>query len=864
MRSIMKKKYGLHLMLAVFVLAAGIFFGSTQVKAAGNYSIQVNKTTNVVTVYTLDGTPVKAFVCSVGNATPVGTFHTQAKYIWKELYFSSYGQYSTRITGSILFHSVPYNSVNKAAQSYYAYNKLGVVASHGCIRLTVADAKWIYDNCPVGTTVNIINGSAANDPLGKPVAMHIPMSGQGWDPTDPDPANPYASAMPHIDAAADSFNVSYGSEFNPYAYVTAYDSLNNIVSGSMAIGGGVNTRALGGYNVSYSVTDALGRSASRVLTFLVVDDKPAAISGVKSKLTREYNSSIKVKSKVTAKTVDGTNLTKKIKIKVIYPGSKKEKTFKGNKFTFKKIGTYKINYYVTNTHNNKVTKKSCKVTVRDTKAPVVKGVKSKKTVEYKSKMNYKKGITAKLVSGKSVLSATKVYIKAPSAKSYKKLNAKSIKSYQFTKIGKYYVKYVATNPTSKKTTTKKMTVTVRDTKAPVVKGVKTARTQEYKSKLNLKKGITAKLVSGKSVLSTMKVYVKAPSDKSYKLLKDASAKSYTFTKVGTYQIKYVAVNATSKKTTIKTTKIKVQDTKAPVLTGDFTDQTAEYGSSVNLLAGIKAGLVSGKDLTAAVTVAVKLPGTDTFVTLNGADEMAAYVYSKTGEYQIRYAVTNPTGNKQTESIRKVLVQDTAAPVLTLDETLQAVYDETLACYQMQLDLADQPVFDPSKVTAALVSGTAVDSAQIRLQVTNEAGDVLTADENGIYNFTAAGIYTVAVTAANPLEASHTTSLTIRIEVTDLTNTPSTNSSDGEDNTGIETVPDTEAVTEEATEEASEVMTEEEPETETEGITEEDQETETGNTAVEDTETEEKMTEEVPETEAEETTEEVTETEAEVF
>ena len=183
---------------------------------------------------------------------------------------------------------------------------------------------------------------------------------------------------------------------------------------------------------------------------------------------------------------------------------------------------------------------------------------------------------------------------------------------------------------------------------------------------------------------------------------------------------------------------------------------------------------------------------------------------------------------------------------------------------MQLDLADQPVFDPSKVTAALVSGTAVDSAQIRLQVTNEAGDVLTADENGIYNFTAAGIYTVAVTAANPLEASHTTSLTIRIEVTDLTNTPSTNSSDGEDNTGIETVPDTEAVTEEATEEASEVMTEEEPETETEGITEEDQETETGNTAVEDTETEEKMTEEVPETEAEETTEEVTETEAEVF
>ena len=33
--------------------------------------------------------------------------------------------------------------------------KLGRRASHGCIRLTVEDAKWIYDNCPAGTTVII-------------------------------------------------------------------------------------------------------------------------------------------------------------------------------------------------------------------------------------------------------------------------------------------------------------------------------------------------------------------------------------------------------------------------------------------------------------------------------------------------------------------------------------------------------------------------------------------------------------------------------------------------------------------------------------------------------------------------------------
>ena len=32
---------------------------------------------------------------------------------------------------------------------------LGQKASHGCIRLKVKDAKWIYDTCPEGTTVVI-------------------------------------------------------------------------------------------------------------------------------------------------------------------------------------------------------------------------------------------------------------------------------------------------------------------------------------------------------------------------------------------------------------------------------------------------------------------------------------------------------------------------------------------------------------------------------------------------------------------------------------------------------------------------------------------------------------------------------------
>ena len=39
-----------------------------------------------------------------------------------------------------------------------SYKALGKRASHGCIRLSVPDAKWIYDNIGKGTVVSIIEG----------------------------------------------------------------------------------------------------------------------------------------------------------------------------------------------------------------------------------------------------------------------------------------------------------------------------------------------------------------------------------------------------------------------------------------------------------------------------------------------------------------------------------------------------------------------------------------------------------------------------------------------------------------------------------------------------------------------------------
>ena len=163
------------------------------------YYIRINRKQNCITIYTMDedGTytvPYRAMICSTGlyNATPRGTFRISTKYLWRELYGGVYGQYATRIHGGVLFHSVPYYRKDKGTLCTDKYNKLGQQASMGCVRLTVEDAKWIAENCPAGTTVEIYDDDDPG-PLGKPDAVRIDPDSpiRGWDPTDPDETNPW-------------------------------------------------------------------------------------------------------------------------------------------------------------------------------------------------------------------------------------------------------------------------------------------------------------------------------------------------------------------------------------------------------------------------------------------------------------------------------------------------------------------------------------------------------------------------------------------------------------------------------------------------------------------------------------------------
>ncbi len=123
--------------------------------------MEVNKAMQMVLVYGTDAAGnqkvVRHFLCSTGaplSLTPNGTFWTKpltyaaAGNPW---YFFSLNNcwilYCTQLIGNICFHSVPFNGLGASTLSQSGYSAMGHPASHGCIRLLIEDAKFVWENC---------------------------------------------------------------------------------------------------------------------------------------------------------------------------------------------------------------------------------------------------------------------------------------------------------------------------------------------------------------------------------------------------------------------------------------------------------------------------------------------------------------------------------------------------------------------------------------------------------------------------------------------------------------------------------------------------------------------------------------------
>ncbi len=131
------------------------------------YRVIVDLCHQVVMIYGKDDSgsytvPVRYMLCSSGlkGSTPCGVFHL-LRYRVRFGFFQNdktFGQYWTLIKGRIYFHSLLYAERNADTYIDRTYDALGTPDSHGCIRLTVPDARFIYYNLGYGTEVEIREG----------------------------------------------------------------------------------------------------------------------------------------------------------------------------------------------------------------------------------------------------------------------------------------------------------------------------------------------------------------------------------------------------------------------------------------------------------------------------------------------------------------------------------------------------------------------------------------------------------------------------------------------------------------------------------------------------------------------------------
>lgn len=124
-----------------------------------NYFIYLNLKEQITYIYEGSNNNwnlIKEFPCSTGlegKETPKGIFSITDRGEWffsEE--FGQGGKYWVQFMGDYLFHSIPFDETQSVVLDY----TLGEPASHGCVRLSIEDEKWLYDNVPNDTKV-IIN-----------------------------------------------------------------------------------------------------------------------------------------------------------------------------------------------------------------------------------------------------------------------------------------------------------------------------------------------------------------------------------------------------------------------------------------------------------------------------------------------------------------------------------------------------------------------------------------------------------------------------------------------------------------------------------------------------------------------------------
>ena len=152
------------------------------------YCIKINNQENFAIIYKMDDNneytiPVKAFSVSVNEDTPLGETFISKKSLWWKVSDVSFCRYASKLDNSEVLYSASYfyndtpNSLNKNS-----YNNIGNPSIDGSIHMTVANARWIYENCGINTPVYISDDLQLDE--GLELEQFNKVSSGYVDPTD--------------------------------------------------------------------------------------------------------------------------------------------------------------------------------------------------------------------------------------------------------------------------------------------------------------------------------------------------------------------------------------------------------------------------------------------------------------------------------------------------------------------------------------------------------------------------------------------------------------------------------------------------------------------------------------------------------
>lgn len=160
------------------------------------YYIFLDTNNQIVTVYEKDDAGeytriVRRMLCTTGRTTidpeiPDDQGTPTPRGIWKigsrerfgkfAAFAGEYARYWTQIVGGVYFHSIMFAKRDINTLKMSAFRSLGNNVSHGCVRLYVEDAKWLYYYACPGTKVNVSHSERNDHALAQALKTNLPFS----------------------------------------------------------------------------------------------------------------------------------------------------------------------------------------------------------------------------------------------------------------------------------------------------------------------------------------------------------------------------------------------------------------------------------------------------------------------------------------------------------------------------------------------------------------------------------------------------------------------------------------------------------------------------------------------------------------